>query len=150
MKTLFAVILLMTHASRAAGPTIGLKNFKAIYFSMANATGVKPSNDIRLYNGSIETKFPRSGRVNEMSSSVLMAAKDLAGVFCKEFSKKYHAPSDTNAMFSELSQKLYGRELSIDEAKELSELVTKTSPRSNKPFLVCTAMLSCIEFLVQQ
>jgi len=150
MKNLIiTAVLLMTQVAWAAEPTIGLKNFKSIYYSLANATGVKPTQAINDYYKSVMTRFPKDGRVNEMSSSLLLAAKGVAGMFCKEFSKTYQAPNDVNAMLSDLSQRFYGRQLSVGEAKELTDLVNKTSPQTNKSFLVCTAMTSSIEFLVQ-
>ena len=136
--------------SSPTGPTIGLKNFLSFYNSLIVVTGVKPTDEIKQHYKKMMTRLAENGRVDEFSSQVALASKDIAGLFCKEFSKNYQAQTDTASMLSDLSERFYQRPLSQAEGKKLTDLMGSLRPQTNKSFMVCTAMLSSIEFLVQK
>jgi len=161
MKSLLVIIFItLLGAStwaQTAGPNIGLKNFRSIYFSMARVTGIKPTDEIRKHYQEIMSRFPKDGRINEFSASVVLAQKDLAGLFCKEFAKTYQEPgglnvtlSNLNVVLSDLSERFYQRAMSQQEAKMLTDLVAKLRPQTNRDFIICSAMLGAEEFLVQK
>lgn len=148
MKSMIILALIFITHTASAEPVVGLKDFRSIYYSLAAVTEVRPTQEIQKYYQENMTKFPTFGRVEELSTSGLMALKGLAGLFCREFSRSYQAPGDLNSMLSDLSSRFYGRELSAEESRKMTELI-RSSREENKPFLACTAMTSSLEFLVQ-
>lgn len=154
MKTLMTSILLMGSLVMAdvSGPTIGLKDFRAFYYSLISVTGVKPTQEIKAYFKSVMTRLPKDGRVEEMSSSMLLAAKGISAIFCREFSKTYsgrHVAGSESLMLQDLSQRFYNRRLGEPESKILLRSFRSISHKVDRVFLACTAMTSSIEFLVQ-
>lgn len=151
MRFLILVLVLSLGTQLLAQtPTIGLKNFRSIYFSLQAVTGVKPTPAIIEKYKSIQSRLPKEGRVDEMSNQMLLAVKDLAGIFCKEFASQNPqlSPANEPALIEELSQRIYGRSLSQNENKRLTVFLS-TAQLNNKVFLTCAAMTSSIEFLVQ-
>jgi hypothetical protein len=150
LSLLFSLSLLSLSVLAQSEPVVGLKNFRSFYYSLISVTGVKPTPAINKHYKELMTRLPKDGRIDEFSGQTAMAAKDIAGLFCQEFAKTYQAPADTNAMFSDLSNRFYQRPMSVEEAKTLTALVGSLKSGTNKTFMVCTAMLASIDFLVQK
>lgn len=130
----------------------GVKNFKGLYYSLAKVTGIQPTKEIDEYYQGIMTRLPKNGRADEVNAPMLLAEKGLAALFCREFSKANPklAASDPGRLLSDLSQRIYGRELSDNESQPLLEAMRSASKLGRDPvFISCTAMTSSVEFLVQ-
>jgi hypothetical protein len=76
-------------ALAAAGPaladeSISIKNFRQIYDSLKVVTAVTPDAEIQQAYREARTRLPRYGRIDEVSSPMLLAVTSLSGSFCKK------------------------------------------------------------------
>jgi len=153
---LFAQINLASVAAlsgQAKPPSLVIKDFKAIYFSLVAALGVRPEKtrpEILQYYRETMARLPKDGRVEELSSQVLQSAKSLAAMFCREYVKQSdnQIPSDVDGMILHMANRIYNRQPTATEGLALFDLVND-SKTGEKAFLVCTAMTSSLEFLVR-
>lgn len=69
----------------AVNDPVRLKNFREIYESYAQITGVdsKDADLLELYKLNVD-RLPKLGVAGELSSNVVLATTELAGAFCKK------------------------------------------------------------------
>ena len=152
MVTMIVSSLSFLTVPMAEEPTLGLKNFRSLYYSLQVATGVKPTKEIRDFFQSNMSRLPKDGRPDEMSSPMLLASKALAGLFCKEFSRSQAGLQNQSfdSLTKVLSNQFYNRDLTSIESTSLMKLKGELQPTRDSVFIVCVAMTSSIEFLVQK
>ena len=145
---LLCTILCTFLSTLGAEQESGIKNFRSLFASLQQVTGVVPTPAILEYYRNSHSRLPKEGRIDEISSSSLLAIKGLASLFCKELVKV--SPQLNNAenmeLFNDLSDRFYGRPPTEKEISNVTKLV-EGSP--NKAFLACTSFGSSIEFLIQ-
>jgi len=152
----------------------GVGNFRQIYEALIANTGVDPLKKVELqkYYDEAVTRLPRSGTVEDLNSTSLLAITALSGMFCNAWisdeaalpaeSRKAHAAIDFEkpigaeawkTLSNQYALRFWQREaepqeLEVLEAmgKEFNDL-EKQQPLSTKDRLItlCTAMTSSLE-----
>ncbi len=130
-------------------PTLGVKNFRALFYSMKTVTGVNPTPEMRSrFQTSIMTRLPQNGRVAELSNQTLLAVQELASLFCDPFAKA-NPPMGVSdeQMLQSMSQRFFSHGLLPNQLGTFKELFTHLGSDKSKVFTVCTVMLSSSEFI---
>lgn len=87
MKKIITLLILSlcTSIAGAVNDPVRLKNFREIYESYAQITGVdsKDADLLELYKLNVD-RLPKLGVAGELSSNVVLATTELAGAFCKK------------------------------------------------------------------
>lgn len=84
-KHLAAVILLLGFSNRVfAADSISVKNFRQIFDSLRVITGVVPDAEVNQAYQDAKNRLPRYGRIDEVSSPMLLAVTAVSGSFCKK------------------------------------------------------------------
>jgi hypothetical protein len=138
--------------SKAAmnAPAVGIKNFRSLFYSLIQVLELPPTDSINRYYQSVMNRLPKEGRLDEiLNPTILMSIKGLASAFCQEYSLKNPMKSDEKIedMLNGLSARIYGRALTANETKLISDVLSTTT--ADKKMLACTSMASSLEFLIQ-
>jgi hypothetical protein len=153
MRLLFALFIFVTVQTQADAikPALGIKNFRALFYSMKAVTGVTPTPEMRTrFQTSIMTRLPQSGRVAELSNQTLLAVQELASLFCDPFAKANPANGMSDEqMLQNMSQRFFSHGLIQNQSNSFKELFAHLGPDKSKTFAACTVMLSSSEFIAQ-
>jgi hypothetical protein len=148
--SLFILVTVQAHADDIK-PALGIKNFRALFYSMKVVTGVTPTPEMRArFQTSIMTRLPQNGRVAELSNQTLLAVQELASLFCDPFAKANPANGVSDEqMLQNMSQRFFSHGLIQNQSNSFKELFAHLGADKNKVFVACTVMLSSSEFVAQ-
>ncbi len=177
LRSLFEdVAVLPSCLGQGDAPTeAGVNNFRQVYESLISQTGVDPLQkpDIEKYFQEAVTRLPKSGTVEEMNSTSLLAITALSGMFCKawisdeakaaagerkthtevNFDAKEMSDAEIQKMANRYALNFWQREATAEELKVLLELGKEFRDlKTDKPLSIadqltglCTAMASSLE-----
>ena len=162
-----------------AGEIVQLKNAREIYASYESVTGVDGSKqELRDLFKLNADRLPKTGAPEELSSSVVLAATELSGAFCKQvitnekvvshgqrilfgdvdFNK---GPSQFNGilkpiLIDHLAIEFWAREASAPEKQVLDRVINSASKGDDTPamtekvmLVVCTTYATSLAFLLK-
>jgi hypothetical protein len=179
MWTAFGVwgALLGAATPSLAGDALALRNFREYPAALEAVTGVRMSDpEVAASYRRVATLLPITGDPGEMSSPMLLAATELAGVFCAkvvaveaattvplrllfkrvDFTRgpAQFGDADWRALVGDLSTAFYQRPADDDEALELVAALKLATPRATGPTdtpkvmtIACTMLATSLAFL---
>jgi len=137
-------------------------NFRQIYETLIATTGVDPlkKTEIAKYYAEAVTRLPRSGSVEEMNSTSLLAITALSGMFCKEWvtAPETLTQEQWNETAVRYAKVFWQREPSAEEMTVLSGLGKELDQESldgkslsvaDKLITLCTAVSSSLEAMTR-